>query len=216
MTTGIVTAAKSAVQLILGYFIGAYIGKTGRVKLVMVATSIVYAVSNFILGFTSTPADMVLLIVGILLSGLGTTTYSMVYTLHAQNELPSDLVGEATSAIQFLQSLSGTIGLSVVGMVLNTSFSAKLQHVVPAGLEKLIPADQLQQYLGTTLLTDPTAVTTASQGLAVDGQQLFTQFVDNLHNAYACAMTNAFLVLGVLCAITLIFSLMVRPSKKKA
>lgn len=216
MTTGVVTAAKSAVQLVLGYFIGAYIGKTGRIKPVMVATSIVYAVSNFILGFTSTPADMVLLIVGILLSGLGTTTYSMVYTLHAQNELPSDLVGEATSAIQFLQSLSGTIGLSVVGMVLNTSFSAKLQHVVPAGLENLIPADQLQQYLGTTLLTDPTAVTTVSQGLSADGQQLFTQFVDNLHNAYAGAMTNAFLVLGILCAITLIFSLMVRPSKKKA
>ena len=97
----------------------------------MIATSVVYAISNFMFGFASTPSDMLLLIVGILLSGLGTTTYSMVYTLHAQNELPKQLVGEATSAIQFLQSLSGTIGLSVVGMVLNTSFSSGLAHVIP-------------------------------------------------------------------------------------
>lgn len=216
MTAGIVTAAKSAVQLVLGYAIGVYIGKTGKIKLVMILTAIVYAVSNFILGFASTPADMALLIVGILLSGLGTTTYSMVYTLHAQNELPEALVGEATSAIQFLQSLSGTIGLSVVGMVLNTSFSSRLQHVIPVGLDALVPAEQLQKYMGTTLLTDSSAVSAAMEGLSAEGQGLFTQFVDNLHMAYAGAMRNAFVVLGVLCAITLIFSLLVKPSKKKA
>ena len=182
----------------------------------MILTAIVYAVSNFILGFASTPADMALLIVGILLSGLGTTTYSMVYTLHAQNELPEALVGEATSAIQFLQSLSGTIGLSVVGMVLNTSFSSRLQHVIPVGLDALVPAEQLQKYMGTTLLTDSSAVSAAMEGLSAEGQGLFTQFVDNLHMAYAGAMRNAFVVLGVLCAITLIFSLLVKPSKKKA
>lgn len=213
--TGIVTALKSAVQLVLGYAIGSFIAKTGKIKLVMIATSVVYAVSNFMLGFASAPTDMVWLIVGILLSGFGTTTYSMVYTLHAQNELPEHLIGEATSAIQFLQSLSGTIGLSIVGMVLNISFSSRLANVVPEGLSALIPADQLQNYMGTTLLTDSSAVSSVMEGLSAEGQTLFTQFVNNLHTAYAGAMRNAFLVLGVLCAITLIFSCMVRVTKKK-
>ena len=213
--TGIVTALKSAVQLVLGYAIGSFIAKTGKIKLVMIATSVVYAVSNFMLGFASAPTDMVWLIAGILLSGFGTTTYSMVYTLHAQNELPEHLIGEATSAIQFLQSLSGTIGLSIVGMVLNISFSSRLANVVPEGLSALIPADQLQNYMGTTLLTDSSAVSSIMEGLSAEGQTLFTQFVNNLHTAYAGAMRNAFLVLGVLCAITLIFSCMVRVTKKK-
>ena len=122
---------------------------------------------------------------------------------------------EATSAIQFLQSLSGTIGLSIVGMVLNISFSSRLANVVPEGLSALIPADQLQNYMGTTLLTDSSAVSSIMEGLSAEGQTLFTQFVNNLHTAYAGAMRNAFLVLGVLCAITLIFSCMVRVTKKK-
>ena len=215
MMSGIVTAVKSAVQLVLGYAIGAYIGKTGKIKLVMIATSVVYAISNFMLGFASTPSDMLLLIVGILLSGLGTTTYSMVYTLHAQNELPKQLVGEATSAIQFLQSLSGTIGLSVVGMVLNTSFSSGLAHVIPEGLEALIPIEQIQSYMGTTLLTDTSVAAAAMEGLSSEGQTLFAQFINNIHAAYAGAMRNAFIVLGMLCAVTLVFSLMVHQSRKK-
>ena len=121
-------------------------------------------------------------------SGLGTTTYSMVYTLHAQNELPESLVGEGTSAIQFLQSMSGTIGLSIAGMVLNTSFARGLTGVVPEGLDAFLSAEELNGYMGTTLLTDPTAVEKAMAGLSEQGQTLFTQFVENLRSAYAGAI----------------------------
>ena len=213
--SGVMTAVKSAVQLVLGYAIGVYIGKTGKIKPIMVLTSIVYAASNLILGFSSTPSDLILLIIGVLLSGLGTTTYSMVYTLHAQRELPESLVGEATSAIQFLQSLSGTIGLSVVGMVLNTSFSSGLADVVPQGLENYVSSDVLQGYMGTTLLTDTSALNEVLGGLNAEGQSLFNEFVNNIHSAYASAMLNAFVVLAVLAAVTLIFSLMIKQGRKE-
>lgn len=214
--SGAITALKSVVQLALGYAVGAFIGKTGRIKLVLVTTSVVYAASNFLMGLTRSPADMVWLILGVLLSGLGTTTYSMVYTLHAQNELPESLVGEGTSAIQFLQSMSGTIGLSIAGMVLNTSFARGLTGVVPEGLDAFLSAEELNGYMGTTLLTDPTAVEKAMAGLSEQGQTLFTQFVENLRSAYAGAMFNTFCVLGVLAAITLVFSLMARSSRQAA
>ena len=214
--SGAITALKSVVQLALGYAVGAFIGKTGRIKLVLVTTSVVYAASNFLMGLTRSPADMVWLVLGVLLSGLGTTTYSMVYTLHAQNELPESLVGEGTSAIQFLQSMSGTIGLSIAGMVLNTSFARGLTGVVPEGLDAFLSAEELNGYMGTTLLTDPTAVEKAMAGLSEQGQTLFTQFVENLRSAYAGAMFNTFCVLGVLAAITLVFSLMARSSRQAA
>jgi MFS family permease len=213
-TAGVITAAKSAVQLVLGYFLGAYIGKTGKIKPIMILTSVVYTVSNIIIGLISGPEDLVLFIIGILLSGLGTTTYSMVYTLHAQNELPERLIGEATSAIQFLQSLSGTIGLSLVGMVLNISFQANLAQTIPDGLNTVLTEEQINSYLGTTLLTDQTQLASLLAETDASGQALINQFVTNLRLAYAGALRNAMFVLAALAAITIIFSMMVKSSKK--
>ena len=68
--------------------------------------------------------------------------------------------------------------------------------------------------MGTTLLTDSAAADKVMAGLSGQGQALFTQFLDNLRAAYADAMFNTFFVLGVLAAITLIFSLMARSNKR--
>lgn len=216
---GIVTAAKSAVQLLLGYFIGSYIGKSGKSKQIMIVTSIAYVISGLMLGFINGPADFALFVVGILFSGLGTTTYSVVYTLHAQNQLSKDLIGEGTSAIQFFQSMSGTIGLSIVGMVMNTRLAENLKTAVPEGLDKLIPADELKSYMGTALLTNSSKAQEILNGLNADGQALFRQFLDNLRTAFAGAMRSAMIVLAVLAALSLVIAFFVKndsPEKKNA
>lgn len=216
---GLVTAAKSAVQLLLGYFVGSYIGKSGKVKQIMILTSVVYALSGLMLGFISGPADFAIFVVGILLSGLGTTTYSVVYTLHAQNQLPKNLIGEGTSAIQFFQSMSGTIGLSIVGMVMNTRLAANLKDVVPAGLEKVIPAEELQSYMGTSLLTNSAKAREILNGLDANSQVLFQRFLENLRSAFAGAMRSAMIVLAVLAAVSLVAAFFVKndsSAKKQA
>ncbi len=213
-TAGIITAAKSAVQLVLGYVLGAYIGRTGKIKPIMILTSVVYTVSDIMIGLISGPQDLLLFVLGILLSGLGTTTYSMVYTLHAQNELPEHLIGEATSAIQFLQSLSGTIGLSLVGMVLNISFQANLTQTIPEGLQAVLTEEQIRSYLGTTLLTDQSQLAALLAETDAAGQALITQFAANLRLAYAGALRNAMFVLAALAAVTIVFSLMTKSGRK--
>ncbi len=214
--SGFIIAAKSAIQLVLGYGMGAFIAKTHRVKLVVVTTAVAYVISNLMIGFCNSAAMFAMLLIGVLLSGYGTTGYSMVYTLHAQNELPKEMVGEASSTIQYIQSLCGTIGLSVVGMVLNISFAAGLTASVPAGLTDYIPAEELQGYMGTAILTDKSVLLNASSALQAEGQKLFAEFAGNIHNAYAAAMLRAFVVLAVLSALALIFALMMRASKKEA
>ena len=98
--------------------------------------------------------------------------------------------------------------------MLNTSFARGLAGVVPEGLEAFLSPEELSGYMGTTLLTDSAAADKVMAGLSGQGQALFTQFLDNLRAAYADAMFNTFFVLGVLAAITLIFSLMARSNKR--
>lgn len=185
----------------------------------MILTSVVYTLSGLMLGFISGPADFAIFVVGILLSGLGTTTYSVVYTLHAQNQLPKNLIEEGTSAIQFFQSMSGTIGLSIVGMVMNTRLAANLKDAVPAGLEKVIPAEELQSYMGTSLLTNAAKAREILNGLDANSQVLFQQFLENLRSAFAGAMRSAMIVLAVLAAISLAAAFFVKndsAAKKQA
>ena len=214
VVSGIIIAAKSAIQLVLGYAMGAYIAKTHRVKLVAVTTAAAYVVSNLLIGFSSDPSCFVMLMIGVLLSGYGTTGYSMVYTLHAQNELPKNLVGEASSTIQYIQSLCGTIGLSIVGMVLNISFASGLTSAVPEGLTAYLSADAIKGYMGTSVLTDSSMVQSAVSAMDQTGKGLFNQFVQNIHGAYADAMGHAFIVLALFSAAALIFALMLHASKK--
>lgn len=212
--SGIIIAVGAAVQLALGYGMGAFIAKTHKIKLVVVTTAVSYIVSNLLMGFCNSAAMLAVLFIGVLFYGYGTTGYSMVYTLHAQNELPKELVGEASSTIQYIQSLCGTIGLSVVGMVLNTSFASGLENSVPEGLTGRLSAETLKGYMGTAILTDKSVREQALSALDTEGQALFTRFIGNIHDAYAAAMNRAFLVLALLSVAALFFAVMLHVTSK--
>ena len=211
---GTAAAVKSAVQLVLGYTLGVYVGKRGRLKLVMLTTAAVYVVSNLMLGWSGTDVSMIYIYAAALLSGYCTTGYSMCFTLHAQNNTEQDLVGEATSTIQFIQSLGGTIGLSIMGMVLNNAFTARLGNVVPEGLTRYASSEELSGYMSANILTNKSLADDFIAQLPEEGKALFAQMIENIRDAYSSAFGTMFLVLSLMCIVALVIICLMKTGSK--
>ena len=213
---GTVAAAKSAVQLVLSYGLGIYAGKSSRkLKTLMLTMPIMYVVSNLMFGFTPIHAPVWVGFLAAMLSGYCTTVYMMSFTLQGQNSVRPELIGEATSTIQFVQALGGTIGMAIINMVLNNTFNAKMANVIPAGLSDYVSDEQLTPFMNANILTNPTLADDLLSTLPSEGQTLFAQLVENIRNAYAGSLCMAFIVMSVLCVVALIFIAMMKVTTAK-
>lgn len=214
-TAGTVAAVKSAVQLVLGYTLGAYIGKSGKNKLFMISASVIYIISNLMIGWSGPGASMAFIFISAMLSGYGTNVYTMCFTLHGQQAVTEQEAGEATSNLQFIQSLSGTIGLSIMGMIMSNTFAGKLAHAVPQGMDAYATAEELAPYLNANILSNSTLANDFVATLPSEGQALFAQMVENIRVAYSASMGVMFTVLSVMALVALFLILMMKPIAKR-
>lgn len=118
-----------------------------------------------------------------------------------------------TATLQSFQSLTGTIGLSIMGLILNSNFSARLTHVVPAGLTDYVAQEELAPYLSANALVDAAGTNEFMNSLPQEAQGLFATMIDNVNSAYAGSLRVVFIVL--LCLLVVAFLSMLLLKEKK-
>lgn len=180
----------------------------------MISASVIYIVSNLMIGWSGAGASMAFIYISAMLSGYGTNVYTMCFTLHGQQAVTEQEAGEATSNLQFIQSLSGTVGLSIMGMVLTNSFNSRLASVVPEGMGAYATAEELAPYLNANILSNSALAEDFLSTLPAEGQTLFQQMVENIRAAYSASMGVMFTVLSVMSLVALFLILMMKSTPK--
>ncbi|MHB8619068.1 MAG: MDR family MFS transporter [Chloroflexota bacterium] len=102
-------------------------------------------------------------------AGLGLGSYFPVLTLAVQNALPRGRLGVVTGAITYLRALGQTIGVAIVGSVVNGTIAGDIGRRLPAGVTTQISPQALKYATDPRVLVDPTsrqAVVRIAQGLA--------------------------------------------------
>jgi hypothetical protein len=94
--------------------------------------------------------------------GIGLGAAMRVFNLAVQNAVEARVVGSATSMVQFVRSIGGTLGIAVFGSVLANGFSPAfrealaadvLSEVSPARLDVLADAQLYMTSPGKSSLT---------------------------------------------------------------
>jgi EmrB/QacA subfamily drug resistance transporter len=116
---------------------------------------------------------------GILMPALNTLTQELV---------PKNQIGTATSSVNLFRSLGATIGISVLGAVLNTRVSNGLETLINQNIEfKPILSENIQQII-------------TSKGVLPQGiyNQIVTLFVDGIHAVFltSCGLLLVSLVVA--------------------
>lgn len=85
--------------------------------------------------------SVTLVIVAMLIAGAGMGFGSIAYTLAVQNSVPWRLRGVATASTQFFRTIGGTVGVAIMGTILNAQMAARFSPIVAhfASVEQRLP-----------------------------------------------------------------------------
>ena len=76
--------------------------------------------------------------------GIGLGAAMPVFNLAVQNAVEARMVGSATSMVQFVRSIGGTLGIAVLGSILSNDFSTAFRRALPAGVNSEISPSVLE------------------------------------------------------------------------
>ena len=85
--------------------------------------TLLYTVGTGMVVFFQPQTSLVFIVIAMLLTGTGLGFASSAYILSVQNAVPWNMRGVATASSQFFRTISGTIGVALMGTILNTQMA---------------------------------------------------------------------------------------------
>ena len=122
---------------------GRIISKTGRYKILPIIGTGLLVIAFLWLGQINKESDLMFLMIGMLLVGMGLGLMMQTLTIASQNAVPARQIGVATAGATFFRQIGGTLGTAVLFSVL---FGR-----IPEALKEIFSRADTQQQLGTAL-----------------------------------------------------------------
>jgi EmrB/QacA subfamily drug resistance transporter len=131
---------------------GGFIMKRTGYKILMIVGPIVSALGMFLLATLSSGSSQINAIAYLIVIGAGMGLVMSNYTVAAQNMMRKSDIGVATSTLTLFRGLGATIGVSLLGAIVNNRMIAELSQNMPVGAASLLPTTDATN-LGQLLLT---------------------------------------------------------------
>jgi len=204
--SGLVTMPMMLTMSITSAAVGQVLARTGRYRIFLMIGLAVMTAGMFMLaqmGVHSSQREATrdMVVLGI---GLGFTMPIMF--LVALNTSSHQMLGVTTSTITFVRSVGGTLGVALMGSLLNGRLQSELVSQTPADVTQNVPPPLLQRLQDPQILVVPDAmreVHEAFLGLGAQGQQLYDQALLATKTALAMGITYAFVVGAALTLVAL-------------
>jgi EmrB/QacA subfamily drug resistance transporter len=202
MMIGLIVFSTMAGQLMTRIRYYRFIGTAGAA--IMIAGLLLLAQVG-----VGTPAWQVSAAIVIVGAGLGLT---FPLTLVAvQSALPREVLGVATSQVQFWRNLGGTIGSAVLGSILvNRLPSAVQEQVAAANLPASFKLPSTGGSASPQTLFDPANLARLRAQFPPQAAPLFDQFVHASRAGLATAMHELFLIAAAIMVVALVATVFLR------
>ena len=129
------------VSIVIGSVLcGLLIARTGRYQWLAVSGSLIMGTGIFLLSRMDATTVLGQATVFMVLAGLGLGVFFSLLTLAVQNAIPRTQLGVGTGAVRYMQQAGGTLGVAVVGTVVNNTIASDITARLPAGASRLTPA----------------------------------------------------------------------------
>lgn len=211
--SGYVTMPMSIGMVIMSSVIGRLISKTGQYKRyaliglpIMVAGMLIMVVMN----------SVWLAVVAMIVFGIGLGVGMPIFSLTVQNAARPDELGVATASSQLFRNLGGTIGIAVMGTIMQSSLVRNLSNGAASSggvdFNQLDPAvaEQLVELQNPQMLLDQPKLLELQSTLPTDIQPIVAKMLETLREALSSSLSVVFLWGTVLIAVALVLSFFLR------
>ena len=159
------------VSLVIGASLsGIVIARLGRYQMITIIGAIILAIGVFLMSLLTASSSLLEAGRDMVITGIGLGIFFSVVTLVVQNALPRTRMGVGTGAMTYLRALGQTLGLAIVGTVVNNTLAGELARRLPASTVKQLTPQGLKFATNTQVLVNPTyrdTVVHTSEGFAV-------------------------------------------------
>jgi predicted MFS family arabinose efflux permease len=195
--SGLVTMPMMIAMAISAAITGQIMSRTGRYRLLGVAGLIIMTAGMFLLAQMDASATNFIARRNMVVMGIGLGMSLPLFMLAVQNAVPHRVMGIATSTMQFLRSVGGTMGVAIMGSLINSTLSSELAANMPPQVTENAPPALVEQIRNPQFLLSPeqlSAVRGAFEQLGPQGTQLFEASIAAVRASLATAIGDAFWV----------------------
>jgi EmrB/QacA subfamily drug resistance transporter len=175
---------------------GLLMSRTGRYKVLAVVGMIFMTVGMYLLTTLTVSSTQVEVMRDVVFFGFGLGCSFAVFNVVAQNAVKAEYISSATSVLQFVRQIGGTLGLAVLGSIVNQQLKVKMAADVPAAALVKVPAALRSQ------ITNPEALfSTAFDKVfaAIPGLKYGVQLAlaDSIHIAFVIGLASLLVALAL-------------------
>ena len=174
---------------------GQAIARTGRYKVFGLIGMSLASVGMFMLSRLGVATSNLEVVIAMIAVGAGVGITMPLFTISLQSQFPTR-IGEVTGALQFFRSIGGTVGVALLGGVMNAAFARELTTLVARDAAKFGDAAPLLGKLTAepAKLLDAGALEAIAKQIPADAQSLLVPFYVDVKLALASGIADAFLV----------------------
>ncbi|MFB6366904.1 MDR family MFS transporter [Paenibacillus elgii] len=207
--SGYVTMPMSIGMVVTSAISGQLMTKTGKYKRIAIIGIVIMVIGMMIMYYMNTISVTLL---SMIVFGFGLGLGMPVFSLTVQNAVSPKDLGVATASSQLFRNLGGTIGIAVMGTIMSTGMTNKLQEILASGrgvdLSKLDPkvAEKLAAFHNPQMLLDQPKLAQIQASLPPELQTIFSRMIDSLREALSYSLANVFLAGAVLLVVALVLT----------
>lgn len=211
--SGYVTMPMSITMVILSTITGRLITKTGKYKRFAIIGIPIMIAGMLIMAFMN---SVWLAVIAMIVFGFGLGIGMPIFSLAVQNAVKPTELGVATASSQLFRNLGGTIGIAVMGSIMQSALARNLKEALASGggidFSRLDPAvaRKLEQFRNPEMLLDQPRLKELLATLPQDIRPLLEQMIGMLREALSSALTTVFLSGTVLVAAALVLVFFLR------
>jgi len=201
--------------------VGQIVNKTGKYKIFIISGLALATIGVLTLTTLNPSSTYVDLAWRMSITGLGLGMAMPIFSLAVQNALPQKDLGAATSSTQLFRSIGGTVGLAVMGGMLNNFLADKLKNLNSDPFVQAAQAsghgEQFTNLDANSLqrVISPEAQSAISNSLPPQAADLFHQFVHTVQTALSSSLTEVFMISAVVMGTAFLISFAVKEQPLK-
>ena len=129
------------VSIVIGATLsGLLVARTGRYQWLAIGGAVILSLGVLLLSRMTNSTTLLQAGILMILAGIGLGIFFSILTLAVQNSIPRTMLGVGTGATRYLQQVGSTLGVAIVGTVVNNTVASDIVHRLPAGAQVLTPA----------------------------------------------------------------------------
>ena len=117
--------------------IGFVIARIGRYQFIAIIGALVMTGGIYLFSQMNTATTLFEVTRNMIIVGLGMGLLQPVMTLAVQNAIPRTRLGVGTGAVTYMRSMGSTLGVAIIGAVVNNTVTAELAKRLPAAASQL-------------------------------------------------------------------------------